>query len=174
MIYKLFKKKPVPFAAIAIFFLFIAMLGGCGYYSVSGSLPGHIRTAAVPLFENETVEAGIVEEVSDAVSDAIIRNGSMKVVTESRADAIVNGIIVNVRDEADTYSRQEQATQFRLRILADVQFHDRVKNQVIWEEKGVEGWARYDSSNPAAREEAKSEASKMLANEIIDKILAGW
>lgn len=152
--------------------------GGCGYYSVSGALPGYIKTAAVPLFANETVEAGIVEQVTDAVTDAVIRNGSMRVVGESRADAVVNGTIINVRDEADTYSSDAggagSASQFRLRILADVQFLDRVKNKVIWEGKGVEGWARYDASSPSAREEAKEEASRMLANEIIDKIIAGW
>jgi len=146
----------------------------CGYYSVSGSLPGHIKKAAVPLFENETVETGIVEEVTEAVTDAIIRNGSMQIVRESQADAVVNGTIVNVRDEADTYSSSEKAKQFRLRIIADIQFYDRVKNRVIYEEKGIEGWARYDASNASAREDAKSDASKMLANQIIDKIVAGW
>jgi hypothetical protein len=167
-------KKTGIWVALPALFLLAAMVTGCGYYSVSGSLPGHIKRAAVPLFENETVEAGIVEEVTEAVTDAIIRNGSMQVVRESQADAVVSGTIINVRDEADTYSRDEQAKQFRLRVLADVKFFDRVKNKVIFEEKGIEGWARYDASSPAAREAAKSEASAMLANEIIDKIVAGW
>jgi hypothetical protein len=152
----------------------VFFLAGCSHYSVSGSLPSHIKAAAVPLFENETVEPGIVQEVTETVINAIISNGAMKVVGESQADAVVNGTIMNVRDEADTYSRSEQAKQFRIRIFADVRFFDRRKNRVIWEEKGLEGWARYDASSSSAREDAKKEALKMLANLIIDKTVAGW
>lgn len=146
----------------------------CSHYSVSGSLPGHIKNAAVPLFENETVEPGIVQEVTETVINAIISNGAMKVVGESQADAVVNGKIVNVRDEADSYSKDEQAKQFRIRIIADVQFFDKRKNKVIWEEKSLEGWARYDASSSVARDDAKKEALKMLAGLVIDKTVAGW
>jgi hypothetical protein len=149
-------------------------LAGCSHYSVSGSLPAHIKTAAVPLFQNETVEPGIVQEVTETVIDAIISNGSMKVVGESQADAVVYGSIKNVRDEADTYSKSEQANQFKIRIFADVRFFDRKKNKDMWEEKGLEGWARYDASSPSSREDAKTEALKMLAGLIIDKTVAGW
>jgi hypothetical protein len=148
--------------------------GGCSHYSVSGSLPSGIRNVAVPLFENQTVEPGIVEAVTETVINAIISNGQMKVVGESQSDAMVNGIITDVRDEADSYSRSEQAKQFRLRIFADVSFYDRRKNRAIWEEKRLEGWARYDAADPAAREKAKAEALKMLAGLIIDKTVSGW
>lgn len=160
--------------------LVILFLAGCSYYSVSGSLPGHIKTAAVPLFENETTEPGLVEDVTGAVVDAIISNGSMKVVGEFQSDAIVKGTIIEVRDEADEYSKSETAAQFRIRVFAQVSFFDRVKNRTIWEEKSIEGWARYDSSGSSgtgesvSREDAKKKALDMLAKEIIDKTVSGW
>ena len=165
------KKHLLVFMVFAAAVLFFA---GCSHYSFSGSLPGYIRTASVPLFQNDTVEPGIVEDVTDAVSSAIISNGTMKVVGENSADAVVKGTIVNVIDEADTFSKDEQAKQFRIRIFASVEFFDRVKNRAIWEEKNLEGWARYEASNTAARDEAKRSAAKMLAGLIIDKTLAGW
>ncbi|MBN1294249.1 MAG: hypothetical protein JXB48_20610 [Candidatus Latescibacteria bacterium] len=158
----------------------IALCAGCSYYSVSGSLPGHIKTAAVPLFENETVEPGLVEDLTDAIEDAILSDGNMKITGEFQSDALVQGTIVEFIDELDTFSRDEKAEQFKIRILADVQFYDRVKNKVIWEQKRMEGWARYVPSGSAAsgegqsRDSAKDEALKMLANEIIDKTVAGW
>ncbi len=158
-------------------FILLLCAAGCAYYSVSGSLPGHIKTAAVPLFENETTEPGIVEDVSAAIVDAIISNGSMQVVGEFQADAVVRGTIVDVLDEADEYSRSEQAKQFRLRIFADVTFFDRVKNRALWEQANMEGWARYDAGGGAdsiTREEAKEKAIEMLAKEIIDKTVSGW
>ena len=150
----------------------------CGYYSVSGSLPGHIKTAAVPLFENKTVEAGLVEDLTDAIEAAILRDGNMKIAGEFQADALVQGTIVDIIDEADTFSRDENAEQFKIRVFADVQFFDRVKNKVIWEEKKMEGWARYDASGSGgdigSRQDAIAEALTMLSNLIIDKTVAGW
>ena len=164
------------FVLTAVLFLF----AGCSYYSVSGSLPGYIKTAAVPLFENRTVEPGIIEDLTDAIEAAIIRDGNMKITGEFQADAVVQGVIIDVIDEADIFSKDENAKQFRIRIFADVQFYDRVKNKVIWEAKKMEGWARYDASGSSAsasgvsRDTAKSEALKMLAEKIIDNTVAGW
>ena len=153
---------------------------GCIYYSVSGSLPGHIKTAAVPIFENKTVEPGIVEDLADAIQDAVISDGNMTITGEFQADALVQGTITDVIEEADVFSSSEKADQFKIRIFADVQFYDRVKNKVVWEEKRMEGWARYsasgaaDSESSATREEAIIEALIMLAYLIIDKTVAGW
>ena len=156
------------------------LAAGCSYYSVSGSLPGHIKTAAVPLFENETTEVGLVESLTDALEEAIISNGSMIIAGEFQADAVVNGSIVDVIDEADVYSKDEVGEQFIIRIFANVTFYDRIKNRIIWEGNNVEGWARYDASGSSAgestveREEAKNEALDMLAKEIIDETVTGW
>jgi len=154
----------------AVFF----MISGCGYYSVSGSLPSHIKTVAVPLFENETVEVDVEEGITAEVVDAIVKDGNMKVVSEFQADAIVNGTIVDIIEEADTFSKEEKADQFKIRIFADVSFFDRRKNTAIWEEKRLEGWARFNASDPSSRVTGIEEASEMLAKEIIDKTVSGW
>jgi hypothetical protein len=162
------------FSITLLLCVFVIFLSNCSHYSVSGSLPGYIKTAAVPLFQNDTVEPNVVEDVTDEVINAIISNGSMKIVNESQADAVVMGRIVEVINEADTYSKSEQAKQFKIHIYADVQFFDRKKNRPLWEEKRLEGWARYDASNPSARQDAIKEALKMLASLIVDKTVAGW
>ena len=161
-----------------LFSILLLLFMGCSYYSVSGSLPGHIKTAAVPLFENQTTETGIVEDLTDAVEKAIISNGSMKIIGEFQADAVIDGTIVDVIDEADSYSKDEEAREFKIRIIAHVIFYDRVKNRAIWEEKNLEGWARYSSSVSSGDGETRAEginkAIDMLAKEIIDKTVTGW
>jgi len=154
--------------------LLFLLVAGCGYYSVSGSLPGHIKTCAVPLFENETVEPGIVEEITDVVIDAIIQDGTMKVVGEFQADAVVRGTIIDVVDEAEAYSDRTDAEQFRLRIYANVQFFDRRQNRSIWEEKRLEGEAAYDPTDLSSRDAAINEALEMLARDIINRTVSGW
>ena len=157
--------------SVLLLFLFCT---GCSYYSVSGALPSHIKTCAVPYFENETIEVNIVEQISNEIRDAIIDDGNMKVVSEFQADAIVSGTIVDIMDSEDTYSKDEAAEKFRITVYANVTFFDRKKNLEIWSEKNMEGWAVYDASNTAAREEAILEALEMLAKEIIDKTVSGW
>ncbi len=159
---------------INILILLMLLHSGCSYYNVSGSLPSHIKTVAVPIFENETVEIDIVEGITEEVIDAIIEDGNMKVVSEFQSDAIVNGIIIDIIEEADTFSKDEEADQFKIRIFAKVQFFDRKKNSVIWEEERMEGWARFDTSDTSSREDGIKEALEMLAKEIIDKTVSGW
>jgi len=146
----------------------------CSYYSFSGSLPGHIKTCAVPLFENETVEPDLVEDVTKVVVDAIIANGTMKVVGEFQADAVVNGTIVEFLDELDEFSGAG-AKQLKIRVFANVKFFDKTKNKAIWEEEGIEGWGRYDSDgSEVTREDGKEKALEMLAKEIIDRTVSDW
>ena len=159
-----------------IFFpgLLLLIASGCGFYSFSGALPAHIKTCAVPLFANETVEPGIVEEITDQVIQSIIQDGSMKVVGEFQADAVVQGTITDVVDEAEAYTESASAKLFRIRIYAHVTFFDRRQNRAMWDDPAMEGEAEYDPSNLSAREEAIRQATQLLAKEIIDRTVAGW
>ena len=163
---------------IPVWIPIILLAAGCGYYSFSGSLPSHVKTAAVPLFGNETTEVGMVEYLTDAVEQAIISNGAMKVVSEFQADAVVTGTIIDVIDGPESFTGEEQGTTFRIRIYANVEFFDRVRNEPLWSGERVEGWAVYDApSSPGAtvtRDDAKETALDMLAKEIIDKTVTGW
>ena len=161
-------------AGAAFVALYTVMCAGCSYYSLSGSLPPHIKTCAVPLFENETVEVDIVENITAEVIDAIISDGNMDVVSEFSADAIVNGTIVDIIEMPATYSKEEEAEQFKITVYANVQFFDRKKNEVIWEEQNMEGWANFNAGDISAREAGIREALEMLAKEIIDKTVSGW
>jgi len=156
----------------------LLLVAGCGYYSFSGSLPSHVKTAAVPLFGNETTEVGMVEYLTDAIEKAFISNGAMKVVSEFQADAVVTGTIVDVIDGPESFTGEEQGTTFRIRGYANGEFIDRVRNEPLWTGERVEGWAVYDApSSPGAtitRDEAKEQALDMLAKEIIDKTVTGW
>ena len=151
----------------------LMVFSGCGFYSFSGSTLS-VKTVAVPIFENETVEVDVEESIASEIRDAIIKDGNMKVVGESQADAVLSGKIVDVKEEADTFSKSEQADQFKIRVFADITFLDKRRNKVIWEEKRMEGWARYDAKDTAARDDAIKEALQMLAKDIIDKTVSGW
>ena len=62
------------------------LLAGCGY-STKGSLPDHIKTVAVPIFKNRTLEPGVESAITSGVVTAFSNGGRLKVVPVDEADA---------------------------------------------------------------------------------------
>ena len=58
----IFKRKNI---LLILFFTFL--VESCGFYSLSGSLPPHIKTISIPMVENETAEFGIAENISERI-----------------------------------------------------------------------------------------------------------
>ena len=41
----------------------------CGFYSLAGSIPPHIKSISIPLMENQTAEFGLAESITDGILD---------------------------------------------------------------------------------------------------------
>jgi len=147
-------------------------LCGCGYYSTSSSLAPHIKNVSIPLFDNETQEVDLVEKITDAVTNGIFSDGHLKIVGEFNSDAVLRGNIIKVVDEPDTYSREEDASKFRIRIFISLEFFDRKKNEILWEEPSIEGFGIYDTDED--RDSGIQDALNMLAERIVNRLITDW
>ena len=158
----------------------LCVLSACGIYSMSSSSYAHIKTVAVPLFEisdDQSVEYGVIEQLTDVVIDGLVDDGSLRVVDEDRADSIIRGVVLRIKDEPFTYSAKEEAQSFRIRIFAQISYFDEKKDKVLWEEEVLEGWGTYSAESGDSedeREEGKLAAMEMLAKDIIDRTASGW
>jgi len=163
----------------SIIVLSIAMFTGCGYYSFSGSaLPSHIRTVAVPMFENKTSEFGVREDLTDALVDEFTQDNTLKVVDRRTADSMVRGDIVNIREQAGAYTQAEQVKEIRVYITVAVAFEDLKKKKIIWEES-ITQWGTYDpdlapGQAGSSREDAIKEAVEKIVSDIFNKTVSGW
>ena len=120
---------------ITILLIQLIFLFSCGFYSFSGSsIPGHIKTIAIPLFEDQTSEFQIKEKLTDAVIDEITRDNSLKIVSEDQADAIVYGKIISVSDQAHTYDANEQVESYRVYVSVQVEVKDVKQSTSMWNE----------------------------------------
>ena len=145
-------------------------LAGCGIYSFSGStIPGHIKTVAVPLFEDTSAEIGIDQQLTDALIDAITQDNTLKIADVRRADAILRGKITSVSDRAGQYDSQENASDFRITLNIQVAFEDAAKRTVLWEETFSQ-WGSYDNN----REDGIQEAIEKLTTDIMNQTVSGW
>jgi hypothetical protein len=149
----------------------------CGIYSFSGSgLPAHIRTVAVPVFGNQTDEIGIKENLTDAITEMLVTDGRLRVVGADAADSMIEGTVVDYKEQAYTYDRSENVQEYIVRIYVDVSYQDVKNRTVIWEEKRMEGWGTYDVSvsPPEDVDVGRGRAIAKLAEDIVNKTLSGW
>jgi len=147
----------------------------CSYYSFSGSLPAHIKTIAIPLFDDRTPEYGIKEKLTDALIDEFTRDGTLKIADQRSADSILRGTILSVTDRADAYDREERAESFRIYITVEVKYEDLKKKKVLWKDRLTQ-WGRYSitTGGPEDREVGINEAVEKLAEDILNKTVSGW
>ena len=152
--------------------------GGCAY-SVSGVLPGHLKTLAVPVFGNNTVEFRLADDVTLAITDAFLADRRLRIVRERDADAVLRGTVVAYRNQVYGYTAQERATQYEIVLVVQVSFRDQVKNRILWKEDQLAVRTTYNVV-PVGGEAAKTETEgrkeviQKLADQIVSRTVQGW
>lgn len=153
------------------------LLTGCVHYSTSTlSLPSNIRTIAIPLFENMTVEAGIKEPLTDEIIARFVSDNHLKVVDARDADAIITGTIVDVREEALSFEQGRNTKESRVWIFARVRYEDVRRHKVLWEENPMQAWGVFQvvTGTDEDRKPGIAAAIKKMADDILNKTIAGW
>jgi hypothetical protein len=171
-------KKKYEIIYLLLFLLFCFTMR-CGYYSFSGStLPAHIRTVAIPMFENKTSEFGVREDMTDALIIKFTQDNTLKVADRRSADSIVLGSIINVREQAGAYTANEEVNEIRVYVSVQAKFEDIQKRKVIWEES-ITQWGTYNPNAPvgdegSTRQDGISEAVEKIVDDIFNKTVSGW
>jgi len=152
--------------------------GGCGY-TLSSVLPPYIKTLAVPVFTNNTVEYGLSDDVTQALSDAFLREGRLRLVSERNADAILRGTVVSYKNQVFGYTRAERATQYEIVLVVKVVFRDTVKNRDVWKEDALTVRTTYNvaavGNEPARTEtEGRKDVVQKLADQVVSRTIQGW
>ncbi len=175
---------------------FLSLLGGlllilgCGYQFVgrASALPPEVRKIAVPTFENTTFEPLLDERLTEAIKKGFMARPRLQVVNStSEADAVLKGKITAFRLTPLSFDPQNQAAEYRVKILADFALQDVRDQKILWQEKMMETTAEYfviqDLVDPTrvdiartrdAEDRAIAEAAKVLAENLISQILEGF
>jgi len=176
-------KKSV-YGLLSTVYCMLFFFSGCGYYSFSGSSVSGIKTVAVPLFDNQTEEYGIKENLTEAVANRFVKDNTLKVVNEKRADSILHGVITKYIRESHTFDEQENIKEYVVRIWVKVWFEEEKSKKIIWKDDNMEGWGIYcvkdcvdESGNPKSDEtedDGKQRAIEKLAEDIANRTVKGW
>lgn len=169
----------LPFPAFKIVmkgipaFLIIAGLfvGGCGIYSFSPGGKSSIKTIAVRQFENETIEVGLSDRLTDLVVDALLADGNLKVVSESEADAILIGTLTNYERKPYTYDESDNVTEYVVKLVFDITLQGDAEKE-IWKERFYnEGIYNADDET---EEDGQALAADKLVVDVINRTTKSW
>jgi hypothetical protein len=160
----------------------LAFLAACSKYYYNPApqvLPQHIQRLAVRPFANHTQQYGLEDKLTLAVQSEFNRDGRHSITSEDQADGVVIGDITRYILEPLTYDSNHVPTQYKMWILVDVTFYDKVKNLTLWREQNLSGELRYyvaSSNLPGAttEDEARQTIFDQLARDIRTRTLEGF
>lgn len=162
-------------SALILAVLGLSALFACGPYSFSSSGNTGLKTVAVPIFNDQTAEFGVKEQLTNAVIAAFTRDNNLKIADRRTADAIINGTLLRVSEQAGVYTKDEQVQEIRVSLTVQIKYEDVKKRKVIWEETLTQfGTYSPGDATSGDRESAIRQAVDKIAAEVINKSVSGW
>src|SRR5262245_17626217 len=156
-----------------------ALAGGCAYTTNTALLPSHLKTVAIPVFENGTTEYTLEQEVTDAVIARFVADNHLKVVDERSANSVIKGRITLYKNAVFGFNQAAQAQEYRVTIATSVVFKDLIKNRELWNDQNLIKTSNYyvvNTPGDTARTEldGRKGAIAKLADEIVTRSVEGW
>ena len=125
------------------------------------------------MFENKSLESGLQQALTDSLIQGFVIDGALRVLDEDRAHIVLQGEILDVREEPFTYGGGNE--QFRISIILGVSCYNSQEKKSLWKENGLTGFGVFDASQD--RQEARinglNDAIRMLVEDVIDRTQVG-
>lgn len=153
------------------------LLAGCGY-STRGSLPDHIKTVAVPIFKNRTLEPGVESAITSGVVNAFSSGGRVKVVPLDEADAVLQGEVVGYSLDGLSFDTNANVRAYRLRLVLNVEFRDVRRSAMLWRQEGLSETSDFQvagqvsdtiARGQGAVQQAAAEIGRKVVNLAVDR-----
>jgi len=141
----------------------------CSYSFSGATLPPHIKTVGVPLFQNRSPEFGIDQALTDAVISAITKDNTLKIADPSTADALLHGTLLRVEDRAGQYDEMEKASTFQVVLTVEVTFEDTQRDLPLWHATFTQFGTYTDN-----RDEGIAQAIEKLTLDIVNRMVSSW
>ena len=174
--------------AIALFSATL-LISGCGYTTRS-LLPSELKTIYVDNFVNKinmTAESsdarmyqsyrpGMEIDVTKAIRDKYLFDGNLKIADTKSADLILKGELVDFRNEALRYNRNDNIEEYRVRIVVNLELINAKDGSTRWKEAGFAGESLYNTTGSLAKSEADAikDARADLARRVVERTIEEW
>lgn len=170
----------VRLAVLAVAATLGGLAGGCAYSFSGSSLPGHLRTIAVPTFENETLDALIADDVTQGLIQGFLDDNRLKIAREAQADCVLEGTVAYYERKVYSYTPAQEPEQYIVSVTISVVLKDRVKNTDLWSDENLNATATYAATPSGSAEvidsedEAREVAIDKLTQDVLARTLEQW
>jgi hypothetical protein len=138
------------------------------------ALPKHIRTLAIPAFQNPSLRFKVEQRFTNAVVDEAIRRArSLKIVsTAEGADAVLLGTIKSFSYRGVVLDDFGRARVFEVTITVELTLRDQTKNKVIYNNQNYIFRGEYEiASDPTTFFPEEGPAVDRLARDFARSVL---
>ncbi len=159
-------------------------LSGCGYHlgEIKPTPMRRVTTIAVPAFTNKTLLPRLEAQTADAVAKQFQQDGTYRIESSDRADAIVEGTIVSVdRQPMRIFANNVlQTSEFELTLRVKYRVIDRVTGSVLMEGTAVGVTPFFSESDLVNSDLVTNQnmnypiAAQRMAQNLVSKVAEGW
>jgi hypothetical protein len=143
------------------------------------NLPPEVRSVAIPIFGNRTIQTGIESEVTQALAEKFISARRLPVNAQSSADALLTGTVKSFTTSPVAVTTSTQvSTEYRATMTVEFTLSGQKDGKVFFREEMSE-WRNYPVvSDLSVTEQNKWEAirriSALLAERIYERVLGDF
>jgi len=162
----------------------ILLLSGCGYHvgEIKPTPMRRVTTLAVNTFKNETLIPRVEAQTADAVVKQFQQDGTYRIDSADRADAIVEGTIQEISRQPMRVlsSNVLQTSEFELLLKVKFRVIDRITGAVLMEGTAIGRTPFFADSDLVNSDLVTNQnmnypiAAERMAENLVSKVSEGW
>lgn len=157
---------------IGVTLIVAVIISGCGVYTLNPGGKSQLGSIAVAPFENETTQYELSSRLTELIVDAFISDGSIKVLPEDKAEAILTGMLTRYERIPYVFDENDQVQQYKIQMDFQISLTNPRDNTELWKESmRQEGIYNADTET---EEDGQRRASARLVEAIINKTTKSW
>lgn len=157
--------------------LAVLVVSGCGYRLVGtgNQLPPHIKTLAIPVFDNASTEPAIHRNLTEAIRLSFQNDGRLKLARKRQAHLVMKGTLNYYELRPIAFSDRDVAIQYWVILNVAIDVFDQVKDRTFMKQSLETKW-NYDAPQEvvnaeAARLDALELAYENLARQLVSMVI---
>lgn len=161
-------------ATLILFSLFCFTLFGSCYSFTGASVPPHLKTIAIPLFEDVSGfgEPGLREKFTQKLIDLFRSDNNLELGERLTSDSILEGSIITIIDAPSVIGGNNIVKTRKVTITVRATYTDMKLRKKVWE-RDFSYWGEY-TQGQQTRDVALTAAIDKVAEDMLLETVSNW
>ena len=146
-------------------------LTGC-YTFTESTLPTHLKTININPVVDQTLNPAFAEDLTRGIINGFESSSSLRHVNQN-PHCEIRTVLKSYTHEAYNTSGSD-VTEYRIELVLEVVFYDRVKNKILFKEENIPGFGTYSILKGETESNGQSATIKNIVDIILSNTVSGW